>query len=393
MGNVRMYAMGLVAIGFAHTLTGGPLEAQRISDQRRKLNDSERSTTGWLIRKVDEVTEGALPGGDAWLKLQPHFLRAPDGDTYVPFTLLIDEAPSGFETVALYLRAMEYTGPVDEDGSALGGSRMVDLTGAPPGAAPINMAETNHNFPNEPVASENSARAASIEAELSQPRLVRPAFEDVHFMDSVPPGHGAPALVRSAMSLEPGDYDIYVAVGESADNDEQATRSAVIVRRLRVPDLSGTELTTSSVIVVDRVDAIAGPLSADEQVKRPYAFGAAEVTPRVDASFRPSDRLAVLLFAYNLATLGGLPEATVEYRFFQGGVQEQLFVTAEPQRFGIETLPADFDLAAAGNQLPINADVPLAAFPPGPYRLEIAITDEIAGRTVSRNLPFRVDED
>jgi hypothetical protein len=50
------------------------------------------------------VAAGQLPGGDAWLKWQNHFLRAPDGKTYVPFAISVDEAPEGFESIAVYVR-------------------------------------------------------------------------------------------------------------------------------------------------------------------------------------------------------------------------------------------------------------------------------------------------
>lgn len=389
MGRRRSYAAGLVAFSLAHALVGGSISAQGVSHERSKLTKAERDTTGWLIDEVDDVMSGAMPGGDAWLKLRPHFLREPDGNTYVPFTLLIDDAPTGFDSVAVYLRAMNHTGPPDEDATP-GGPVLTDLSGTPPDQVPINMAETNHNFPDEPVASENSARAASIESELSRPRPLHPEFEDVHFMRAQRSG-GAPAWIQSAMSLAPGDYDIYVAVGETTG--EPSARSAVIVRRLLVPDLSGDELNASSIIVMDGIRSLSGPLSADEQVSRPYAFGSAELTPRIGVSFTPDDRLALLLFAYNLKAIGGMPEVSVEYRFFRVGIEETFFVATKPQRFGADTLPADFNLETAGNQLPINADVPLASFPPGSYRLEITITDEIAGAALRKNLLFSVSED
>jgi len=34
---------------------------------------------------------------------------------------------------------------------------------------------------------------------------------------------------------------------------------------------------------------------------------------------------------------------------------------------------------------------PLQVFPPGPYRLEIKVTDKIAGKTITQNVGFTVE--
>lgn len=55
-----------------------------------------------------------------------------------------------------------------------------------------------------------------------------------------------------------------------------------------------------------------------------------------------------------------------------------------------ETLPDDLALEPDHNQLPIDAAIPLAAFEPGLYRLEIQIRDNLADAVVTREIKFTV---
>ena len=56
-----------------------------------------------------------------------------------------------------------------------------------------------------------------------------------------------------------------------------------------------------------------------------------------------------------------------------------------------DTLPAGFDLEAAGNQLPVTYAVPLTTFAPGSYRLEVTVGDNIADTQITRAIRFIVD--
>ena len=80
----------------------------------------------------------------------------------------------------------------------------------------------------------------------------------------------------------------------------------------------------------------------------------------------------------------------MEYSFVQkteGG--EKYFNKTNPQLYNAETLPPAFDMAA-GHQIVAGQSVPLASFPEGDYRLEIKVTDKIAGKSVLQTVSFTV---
>ncbi len=225
-------------------------------------------------------------------------------------------------------------------------------------------------------------------------RLPRPSkYDAVWFVESARPDAHEPRLVRGSLSVPPGEYDIYVAVRESHEEqtDPPMTRQASMVRRLTIPDLPGGELSMSSIIVTDRVDLLDRVLSGEAQVARPYAFGGAELTPKVIPEFTASDKLSLIFFVYNLLASGaGSPDASVEYHFYKQGIVEELFVTTQPQEFSDQTLPPDWRLESEDAQLPVSAEVPLAQFTPGPYRLRITLTDNLAATSTGRELSFSV---
>ena len=59
--------------------------------------------------------------------------------------------------------------------------------------------------------------------------------------------------------------------------------------------------------------------------------------------------------------------------------------------FNERTLPQGFDLSA-GHQLVAGQAVPLSAFPPAEYHLEITVTDNTNGESLTRSVGFSVAE-
>lgn len=359
--------------------------------KKQKLNRRQREELPRLMRIVDAVAESDLPGGDAWLKWSSHFLRAPDGKTYVPFTLTIDEADAGFDSIGMYIRVADRP----EVAEGMEDAKLDDTSGGAVGEGPISVPERQFGQRGAPTAGENSAIAASIAASLRQKGPLKLPFEDVHFLEPMRPDPDGPWIVRRALAVAPGEYDLFIVVREFTDgkrSDGTPPRTAVLKQVLSVPDLSGDVFTTSSVVLAERVEALPTRLSDVEQLERPYALGNVEITPMAQSVFHPLDELSLVFFAYNMASAGGMPDVTVQYRFYKVGIQDQLIVAGQPQLFDASTLPAGFDVDAVGDQLPINIAVPLKSFPLGPYRLEILVTDNLADVAVTRNVTFLVED-
>ena len=71
---------------------------------QERLSFADRDEAFRLDALVDSVADGDLPGGDAWLKWSHHVFRTTEGLIYVPFTLVIEEAPDAFASISMYVR-------------------------------------------------------------------------------------------------------------------------------------------------------------------------------------------------------------------------------------------------------------------------------------------------
>ena len=60
---------------------------------------------------------------------------------------------------------------------------------------------------------------------------------------------------------------------DKARRTRRRRRSSVIKQTVKVPDFWNNELTTSSVIVAQRIDPLPAPLTPQQQTERPYALG------------------------------------------------------------------------------------------------------------------------
>jgi hypothetical protein len=369
---MRSTCLPVIVVGFGVFVGGQGVAGQGTG----RVGPLPRAEAVALNDLIDDAAEGKGAGGDAWLKWNSHFMRAADGRVYVPFTVTLDDADAGFESIAMYVRVMPRgtKGPVGR--GRVSGSDM---------ATPVSAPERQFSRGN-PTAGEASARLGLMATELGS---VRPPFEG--FFVARMPATASPPIVRRSLVVAPGDYDLYVAVRERPGSGSRAApKGAVLRHTLSVPDLGGNEPVMSSVILADRIDALAKRLSPSQQADRPYAFGSTEIFPAADATFAQDDVLSVVFFVYNLAVdKANLPDVTVEYRFRQMSSPAKVFGELVPQRLSrAHTTPA-FD-AKAGHQLAVTQALPLTTFPRDNYELEISVTDNLSGHSIQRAVRFTV---
>ena len=286
------------------------------------------------------------------------FFKGESGNTYVPYTLTIERAKVPTSTVAMYVLVTPRS------------------QGARKSAGLPEVPETEE--PQAPLAPEY-------------------AFERISFIDlSTDQGQGA-YRIRRTFSLPAGDYDVYVALSPSAGTEtslqRQVSSAAVMMikQELSVPDLWKGGLSTSTVVVAERVEPLKAPLTPEQQDLEPYTLGTTRIVPAPSADFKKSDELAVIFFVYNQGlSAQGKPDLSIEYRFHLRGTGggETSFSKTAPQHLNSQTLPT-FDVAA-GHQLIGGQAVSLRAFPEGAYRLEIKITDKTNGATLTRGVNFGV---
>jgi hypothetical protein len=340
----------------------------------QKLTQSEIADARALVLLTDKAMTGDYVGLDALLRYHGHFLRAPGGRTYVPFTIEIDDGPHGpFRSIAAYVRV------------ARRGDRLTS------GKRDVRIGPTGiMGGGGDPAAA--SGALQMLDRPESPPAGPYPV-QDLFFLPLPGADPGGKRLIRRAIALAPGAYDLYVAIREPESSLRlgEMAKKAFLKVALDVPDFSTRALAMSSIIVAERLISLDRSLSAGEQARRPYALGRLEIVPALEAAFRRSDKLTVVFMAYNAAAdVRGKPDVWVEYVFhWTVGDRRRPFGRAESQALRADTLAPEFDLRA-GHELVATRAFPLEAFTPGNYRLEIRATDRLASATVSRDLPFVV---
>ena len=294
----------------------------------------------------------------------------------------------------------------------------VDRTRLPDAEAALYLLATPHDAP-ETATDELPGRPSTLAPEeLQGPAPPTVAFEAVWFV-GVSEMRSDPATYRFSrvFPLSPGEYDVWVAIAPvsaaGATAADQAadpvagivppstftpftapTPDSILVasRTLTVPDYWAEGFATSSVVVVDSVEPAGQAAAGGQQAPGPYTMGGARVVPAADTRFGPTERLTVAFFVYNpgLGT-DGSPDVTVDYLVYRQEAEGARYHgRTRAQRFNAETL-VGFD-PAAGHQIVASQSVPLEAFPPGTYRLDIRVMDNTSDASVVRNVPFSIGE-
>ena len=333
---------GIVALCVVLTMgLGSALRAQEKPDNRKEVKRSKAEQIDFdtLVNLVDGVAAGRAAAPSPGIPVtweSNHFFRAPDGSTYVPFTVTLDKGQLAGPNSAVYLAAF------------------------PKGAAPAAPAKNSKDKTAGPT----------------------PAFEKFEFTQV-----GADGKLSRYMQVKPGDYDVYLAVkdkGTIEKIDKNYTpRVALLKKDLGVPDFNKTELATSSMLLSSAiVQAPAGKTADDD----PYIFGQMQITPSKDGKYRKTDTLSVVYWVYGATgDAAGKPDLSIENSFNQKTADgEKFFNKTQPQAVNAQS-PYSVSMG-----VPNFLEVPLTSFAPGDYRLEIKITDKPSGKSVTQNITFSV---
>lgn len=271
------------------------------------------------------------------------FLKSSDQTTFVPFTLSIEREKVSTPRAALYL-----------------------------------------------FVSERGAKATAGAGGATEPPM--PVFEDAYHVALEAPNADGFYQVRRGFWAPAGDYDVYIALSESDVAEGAEPQNPMMLKKpLSVPDMWSNQLTTSTVMLAERVEPLSDPLPPEQQLANPYTLGTLRVVPKGTAEFLTSDDLSMVFLVYNVGLTGtGMPDVNVDYTFNTRGVAgDEFFNVTSPQTFNAETLPAGFDFAG-GHQLIGGQAVPLSEFPVADYRLEITVTDNTNGASLTHNVDFTV---
>ena len=330
------------------------LFAQKKDD--KKQSDEQKKETQALVKMIDDVAAGqAAPNdlGASWV--HEDYLKAQGNKEYAPFAVTVDPTKATGGTLTFYWRVVSKNGA------------------APPPAADEGKDKKKDDKKNQPA---------------KRPEF---AYEDVSYVPTA--GQTAPMRIQRSFTVPAGSYDVYVGVKEPTSQAKNAppAKASVIKQTVTVPDFWTSELTTSSVIIAQRIDPLPAPLTPQQQIERPYALGGIEIVPVNDLKMSKKVELQTFMIIYNPKTDSmNKPDVLVEYNFYaKAAGSEKFFNKTTPQSLNAQTLPPQFDVQA-GHQLQAGQGVPLASFPEGDYRLEIKVTDKIANKSITRDVNFSV---
>lgn len=330
--------------------------AQSKNDKKKQEKEQQAKRAQYLAMAKIVDTAMAQPPAASGVKWANEFsLKAQENKTYVPFTVTVDPGTINTGPAVVYFRVVE--------------------KGAAAPALPSDGKEQKDDKNPQPPA--------------------LPPFEDLHTVQLKPATSGQPMTISRAFAVPAGDYDVYVAfaeqVGEPSKDKAAIGRTTVLKHTMTVPNYWGTELTTTPIMIADKVDQLSAPLTPEQQLERPYVIGNMEILPSPDHVLSKKEELSLLFLIYNVSTdPSGKPDVEVDYRFNQKtGETEKFFNRTQPQQFNASTLPPQFNLNA-GHQVVGGQTVPLASFPEGDYRLEIKINDKLANKSITREVTFTV---
>lgn len=321
----------LAAFATAVLLVGAVASVAQAQEKKKERKLSKQEQQdAQALLKV--VDAGAGPSDLPLEWVQHHFLKSADGKTFTPFTVKVGTQSD----VVLYVRAV----------------------------------------------------AKGAEPPKDKKKVEYP-WDDIQFLKP-----GADGVFSRALSVSPGEYDLFVAVKEKGNGKkDDPSRTTLLKRDLSVPDFTQPELRTSSIILASNIEA-AQPLDPEAQRAEPYSIAGMKITPSLDGKFKKSGQLDMVFWIYGVTpTSMQKPDVQVDYSFHEKTAEgEKYFNKTAPQMLNAAAFPPEFSLAV-GHLVTGSLSIPLGSFKAADYRLEIKVTDKAAGgKSVTENVTFNVGE-
>jgi hypothetical protein len=373
-----MMRLSSLGVGVARLIVAGALSvmcgtlayAQRAGKVDQKPDPAaaaQQQAQNQEIQTVYHLADAAMTGqmpAEFPIQVGTDFLKAQANRVWVPLTLTLDPAKSAPGPMTLYLRVTP---------------RGMAAPPAAPAPAPDAAKDSKDKKKND---KDKKGAPPTLAAAPSYP------YEDGALLELKAPAPGQPLRIQRGIAVPPGSYDLYVVMHERASSG----KSSVVKQALDVPNFAGPELTTSTIILAERVDQLPAPIPTDQQSEHPYAFGQTEIVVSPERKFKKSQELIVLFQIYNpnlTADKKFSLEATYTFYRLEGGAEKR-FNSTEAQPFNNATMGEGFDPSAATSSIQAGQGIPLQSFPEGSYRLEVKVTDKQSTKVLTANVNFTV---
>jgi len=179
------------------------------------------------------------------------------------------------------------------------------------------------------------------------------------------------SLYQTTVPLRSGVYKIELVL-----KDLNSNNVGTVYRSIRVPKFPEDQLSTSSIILADKIEG----LPIYQASAGPFILGGAKVLPNVTETFHRATPMGIYVQVYNLTldknTLK--PSATIEYILKKGNQEMRRYKEA-----------AD-TLAGPTKQITLQKLFPLNNLRPGKYSLVVNVTDNLSAKTVAPVVRFTV---
>ncbi|HWY43378.1 MAG TPA: GWxTD domain-containing protein [Candidatus Sulfotelmatobacter sp.] len=179
------------------------------------------------------------------------------------------------------------------------------------------------------------------------------------------------SIYQKSVPLHPGLYRLDVVV-----KDVETGNIGVIETSLRVPQYEEGVLNASSLVLADKIESV----PSGQVGLGPFVFGPYKVRPRLSHVFTNPDNLGIFMQLYSLK---------LDEIFHQTSVSATYRLLRDKKEIWSSTETSG-SIRRDGEQVTLNRRLPLAAFAPGKYTLEIEVTDQISRQTVIRTADFEI---
>ncbi|HYE74263.1 MAG TPA: GWxTD domain-containing protein, partial [Blastocatellia bacterium] len=203
-------------------------------------------------------------------------------------------------------------------------------------------------------------------------------FEDVvtsnYLPEQLDSGLKAKSVYQKDLVLPPGNYKIDLVV-----RDVNSGRTDVKRVGFKVPRFPEGELETSSLVLASKLESLNGKIATG-----PFVRGDKKVIPNATGNFKQDQTMGVYMQVYNVAVDQATLKPSVDIEYVITHKDKEIARFKEDSKLSLSTL--------SSQQITLSRLIPLKQLAPGDYDLTVKITDNVAGKTVSRKEWFKVEE-
>jgi len=185
-----------------------------------------------------------------------------------------------------------------------------------------------------------------------------------------------------ALPLRPGRYKVEIAV-----KDVNGDRKGRWTRGIVVPEFSDDKLSTSTLIVADQMEAV----PTKDVSTGSFVIGLTKVRPRVapadgkPALFKRSrdQKVNFWMQVYNLGVDEKTHKASATFEFD--------IVNLATNKPVVQKMESTDTMGNVGDQVTLQKSIASANLPPGVYRIDIKVNDNVSKQTIGPSATFAVE--